>query len=264
MKRYRNAANIVSGGPAYELILAVERYVYNAPDSSNEAIHHEEIDLSSIAIQSIVISENTALHKVLYELAYIEFYLYLYDDIDWISDISNFSNYVTSMLAAMRLEVPSEFLSLRQSDIYDAREKYRNYFLSGLNHIVDSAFSVLWYRKSFLLDFNQKMAATIQPLKKIEFPALEQDGRVPRATYFKKWIKDSIVHRERGLCHYCGHHVVTPAIPNQEYDIDHMVPIAQGGTNDPTNLVLSCPVCNNVKRASVQPFNDVFSWPKRI
>ncbi|MDC7701412.1 HNH endonuclease [Vogesella indigofera] len=262
MARYRNVANKISGGPAYDLILAVERYVYNYPSSSNESIHHQDIDLTSIAIQSISISENTALHKVLHELAYIEFYLYLYDDIDWVDNIFDFAEYATSMFPEMNLETPIEFLSKQESDIYYAKKKYDQYFIHGLNHLVNSAFAVLWHRKSFLLDFNLKIAEKIRPLKKCDFPMLEQDGRVPRTTYFKKWIQNAIQLRERGNCHYCGRVVASPAIANQEYDIDHMVPIAQGGTNDPTNLVLSCPSCNNDKRASIRSFDDVFNWPK--
>ncbi|MER0204117.1 MAG: HNH endonuclease [Nitrosomonas sp.] len=71
------------------------------------------------------------------------------------------------------------------------------------------------------------------------------------------------MHRERGLCHYCGCIVALPSEPNQSYDIDHMIPVAKGGTNDPTNLVLSCPKCNNVKRAKIQGIPDTFAWPTR-
>jgi len=31
------------------------------------------------------------------------------------------------------------------------------------------------------------------------------------------------------------------------YDIDHIVPVSRGGTNDPENLVLTCPSCNYSK-----------------
>lgn len=42
---------------------------------------------------------------------------------------------------------------------------------------------------------------------------------------------------QNGLCFWCGTVL-------QEYHIDHLVPIAKGGTNYPDNLVISCPTCN--------------------
>jgi 5-methylcytosine-specific restriction endonuclease McrA len=45
------------------------------------------------------------------------------------------------------------------------------------------------------------------------------------------------------LCYYCG----TPFFDNTlnaEYHIDHKIPLSRGGTNDISNLVISCPVCN--------------------
>lgn len=165
------------------------------------------------------------------------------------------------MFKDMNLSIPKEFNSKSETTLYKARDDYRKYYLSGLNHLVKSAFAHLWYRKAFLLDFNLLLADVVLDLEKSEYPQLENDGKIVRATYFPVWIKDLILHREHGLCHYCNCLVASSAIPNQEYDIDHMVPIAKGGTNDPTNLVLSCPRCNNKKRANIQRIPDGFSWP---
>ena len=46
-----------------------------------------------------------------------------------------------------------------------------------------------------------------------------------------------ITDEQNGLCFWCGTVL-------QEYHIDHLVPIAKGGTNYPDNLVISCPTCN--------------------
>lgn len=43
---------------------------------------------------------------------------------------------------------------------------------------------------------------------------------------------------QRGLCWWCG------AELNNVYHIDHRIPLVQGGSNSPDNLVLSCPQCN--------------------
>lgn len=265
MRRSRNIRNIVSGGPAIDLISAVERFIYRTPLDENEANHFDELDedLLQYALESKHISENTALHKVLSDLAYINFYLYLYDDLDWVGEYTDFSQYAIDMFKNMGISVPDEFYSTSDEEIIAARDLYRALFLSGLQFFVDSAFAQLWFRKSFLFDFNMRLAKKISPLLKSQYLDLEKDGRLPRAQHFNKWIKDLILNREGGLCHYCHSPVAIPSMVNQTYDIDHMVPIANGGTNDPTNLVLSCFKCNNKKRAKVQSVPDTFAWPKR-
>lgn len=262
--RYRNIDHVVLGGPSMSLISAIDRYVYNNPWDENEAIHFEDIPLRDIALGARNISENTGLHKVLFELAYIYFYLYSYDDLDWIEDISDFAEYVIKMFESMGKAVPEEFRSSNEEEILEAKLTYKRAFIEGLQVVVDSAFAQLWNRKSFLTDFNLKMADEIKVLTKTEYPSLYKDGQISRATYFPKWLINVVCLRERGHCNYCGIIVASPTIPNQEFDVDHMVPVAQGGTNDPTNLALSCPSCNKKKRANVQKVNDVFSWPKRI
>jgi 5-methylcytosine-specific restriction enzyme A len=47
----------------------------------------------------------------------------------------------------------------------------------------------------------------------------------------------------RGLCHYCGKNF-RPA----ELTMDHVVPIARGGTSTPGNIVAACRACNRGKK----------------
>ncbi|NOI53489.1 HNH endonuclease [Vibrio crassostreae] len=261
MRRSRNVSRGVSGGSSYDLISTLERFVYDTPLDEGERVIFDEIELNIYAVESTEILEKTALHKVLHDLAYVEFYLFSYDDLDWISDISDFAEYARDMFKDMNLTIPKEFYSNSEDTLYAARDEYRTYYLSGLNHIVESAFAHLWHRKSFLLDFNLLLADEVLELKESDYPQMQSDGKIVRAAYFPVWVKNVIMHREHGLCHYCNGLVASSSLPNQEYDIDHMVPIAKGGTNDPTNLVLSCAKCNNKKRARIQRVPDEFSWP---
>ena len=50
---------------------------------------------------------------------------------------------------------------------------------------------------------------------------------------------------------------------NDDYDIDHIVPLEEGGTYDVTNLILSCVNCNRGKGKRYKPVTDYFTWPKR-
>lgn len=51
-----------------------------------------------------------------------------------------------------------------------------------------------------------------------------------------------IYESQAGLCYYCS----APLL--ETYQIDHMVPVSQGGTNWPNNLCCSCGDCNQAKR----------------
>lgn len=44
--------------------------------------------------------------------------------------------------------------------------------------------------------------------------------------------------RQKGHCYYCKKRV------GKQYHVDHIVPLARGGSNGPENLVIACPTCN--------------------
>jgi 5-methylcytosine-specific restriction endonuclease McrA len=48
-----------------------------------------------------------------------------------------------------------------------------------------------------------------------------------------------------GTCAYCGSHL------NNEYDVDHFIPVAKGGPHGLSNNVLSCRTCNLDKNANL-------------
>lgn len=56
-------------------------------------------------------------------------------------------------------------------------------------------------------------------------------------------LRFEIFKRDGFCCRYCGS---TP--PSVVLEVDHIVPVAGGGTNDPENLATSCFDCNRGKR----------------
>jgi hypothetical protein len=59
-----------------------------------------------------------------------------------------------------------------------------------------------------------------------------------------KWVERAVVARDRGDCAICGKHLICEAKQN---NIDHIVALSIGGTNDLVNLQLACPSCNRKK-----------------
>lgn len=58
-----------------------------------------------------------------------------------------------------------------------------------------------------------------------------------------QWWKNKL---NEGLCHYCGQ-----KFPSDELTMDHVIPIARGGTSTKNNLVTACKDCNNLKKQNL-------------
>src|SRR5690242_12156599 len=47
--------------------------------------------------------------------------------------------------------------------------------------------------------------------------------------------------------HRCGYYLSPQRLVMARLEIEHIIPVARGGTNDESNLWLSCPLCNRAK-----------------
>jgi len=66
-----------------------------------------------------------------------------------------------------------------------------------------------------------------------------------------KRTRYEVLRRDNHTCRYCG-----GKAPDVELTVDHVNPVALGGTDDPTNLVAACKDCNAGK-SSVPPGADL-------
>lgn len=57
-------------------------------------------------------------------------------------------------------------------------------------------------------------------------------------------LRFEILKRDNFRCQYCG-----AAAPNVQLQIEHILPVIAGGTNDPDNLCAACQRCNAGKAA---------------
>lgn len=75
--------------------------------------------------------------------------------------------------------------------------------------------------------------------------AVKVAGRMARMQYGKptrrtgQRLRFAILKRDGFACHYCGRKP-----PEVELHVDHVIPVADGGTDDPANLVAACFDCN--------------------
>lgn len=57
-------------------------------------------------------------------------------------------------------------------------------------------------------------------------------------------IQDSI---SNSRCYYCGIHCPETGVGTGKGQVDHIIPVSRGGSEEPDNLVWACQYCNNSK-----------------
>lgn len=60
-----------------------------------------------------------------------------------------------------------------------------------------------------------------------------------------KRVRFEVLRRDNHQCRYCG-----SAAPDVPLTVDHVVPVALGGSDDPSNLVTACKDCNSGKTST--------------
>lgn len=107
--------------------------------------------------------------------------------------------------------------------------------LDGLTSlIVVEVFTLLFADREAMKAFNLKLAMSL-------------GTRTPRCTYWPKWLERALFCREKGLCAICKSDLTSLYHVHGKLAVDHIVPIALNGVNDPTNLQILCERCNGKK-----------------
>jgi HNH endonuclease len=73
-------------------------------------------------------------------------------------------------------------------------------------------------------------------------------------TYISEAIRQRVIKAARNRCGYC--------LCQQQYspvtlEIEHLHPLAKGGTDEESNLCLACRTCNNFKRDQIDAIDAV-------
>lgn len=70
---------------------------------------------------------------------------------------------------------------------------------------------------------------------------IKKERERARQLRHSQWWKDILA---KGICHYCHEH-----FPPDELTMDHIIPVARGGTSTKGNVVPACFACNQSKAA---------------
>jgi hypothetical protein len=81
-----------------------------------------------------------------------------------------------------------------------------------------------------------------------------------------KRVRYEVLRRDNHTCRYCG-----GIAPDVTLTVDHVIPVALGGSDDPSNLVAACRDCNAGKTSTSpgaplveQVSNDAIRWAAAI
>ncbi len=142
-------------------------------------------------------------------------------------------------------------IQIKPCDISDGEEPYNwleensEEFLELFSAMADEAFHILFYNRNFLLEFNKLVTNTI---REIEYPSelLTKKGRLKRMR-IPEWLRTAVFHRDKGRCVYCNIDLTNIVNTINQKNFDHMVPLDIFGSNDPSNMQLTCESCNKSK-----------------
>lgn len=92
------------------------------------------------------------------------------------------------------------------------------------------------------------------------------DKTPPPRKAIPRRLRFEILRRDNNACRYCG-----GKAPDVALTIDHVIPVALGGTDDPSNLVAACKDCNAGKTSTApdaatvaQVSDDALRWAAAI
>lgn len=130
-------------------------------------------------------------------------------------------------------------------EIIEWFDNHINEFEELFDKMSDEIFYLLFANRQFLLNFNNLTTKTVIST---DFPNkfLTDKGTIKRVV-IPKWVKTAVFHRDKGRCIFCNTDMTGLINTLTNLNYDHIVPLDLHGTNDPSNIQLTCEKCNKIK-----------------
>lgn len=185
--------------------------------------------------------------------------------------------WVEHALAKYKIEAPSfqgwlDSKRIARGDLTDdhLHDFHEHLYQSGpldslLTQLSNEVFFLLFPNRKLLANLNAFVAGTVQQitlddLADDEVGKLSKDGVASRIN-IPEWVKRAVFFRDRGMCSTCNTDISGLVQINNSKHFDHIVPLANGGINDVTNIQLLCDKCNLKKgRKALSPSNRYEAW----
>lgn len=134
-----------------------------------------------------------------------------------------------------------------------------------LERTVSEVFHVLFQNRRLLLLFNDLIAFKLSKSElyciPVELSPFFAKNGVLRRVAIPTWVQRAVFFRDRGMCVLCRCDLSGVLSIGSIENYDHIVPLAQGGLNDVTNIQLLCQRCNLEKRDDGPQTSDLYeTW----
>jgi hypothetical protein len=117
-------------------------------------------------------------------------------------------------------------------------------------------YNLNWIAATLISELDAEMCSEEPEVAKL----FARPGRLKRRT-IPEWVQRAVFFRDQGHCTYCRRDLTGLMHAMSRENYDHMVPLAEGGLNDITNLQLLCSDCNSKKSAEIiEPSNQYIKW----
>jgi len=167
------------------------------------------------------------------------------------------------------LEHGKNFLQATDDDVSDY---YEELLLVGdietlIEKAVNEVFFILFQNRELLLLFNEMMARQIQEIDLWDESDSGEEcqgkfaspGKLKRVN-IPAWVRRAVYFRDRGLCTLCHRDLSGELNLSNREQFDHIVPLAQGGLNDVSNIQLLCKDCNRKKSGIDISTSDYYEY----
>jgi hypothetical protein len=119
----------------------------------------------------------------------------------------------------------------------------------------EEIFFILFQNRGLLYTLNYWISNS---LSKMEVDEFESDSMklLTKKNFLKRsripvWVQKAVFFRDRGMCLNCKKDLTGLFNLSSNKNYDHIIPLAQGGINDVTNVQLLCESCNKSKKENI-------------
>lgn len=151
-------------------------------------------------------------------------------------------------------DVGKSFNDANEDDVYDFMNEIwlSEAYEQLMEQTVVEVFHVLFQNRQLLLLFNDYVSSILsnadpEEAENLDRSLLGASGALIRARP-PKWAQRAVFYRDRGRCVLCNCDLTGLMNLENLENYDHIVPLAQFGLNDISNLQLLCAHCNQVEK----------------
>lgn len=118
--------------------------------------------------------------------------------------------------------------------------------------ITEATFHLLFSDREFLAAFQSLIADKLVATNpEASSDVFEKPGVLRRPSRLPSWLRRAVFLRDKGRCQSCFSDLTGTLALDPKIHLDHIRPLAQSGSNDPTNFQLLCESCN-LKKGPVE------------